>query len=118
MFFPSGGGPTALSWTLKLSEFQTPDGRYLPAGDSDVHRTPSARRKSSRVAFPWEWRNAPAGLQIVNNTFFHLTIRVDGRDRRPLATGEVDFLPEQELFGESWVSGRRVWIQLTFTEDG
>lgn len=118
VFFPSGSSPTSFSWALELSEFQTPDGRYLSARESDVYPTPNTKRKSSRVAFPREWWNATAGLQIVNNTVFQMTIRVDARERRTLATGEVEFLSEQELFGVSWVSGRRVWIQLVFTEDG
>ncbi len=115
IFQLSSGYPTSFSWTISEGEVRGPDGNQAP---TDV--VPEHKPEEKKATFPREWWNATSGVQVVNNTPYSMTVRINGQNlringqNRAVATSELYYLSAKEIYG---FVGRELTIQLVFTDE-
>lgn len=97
------------SWTIRNGNVSAPGGRaidYPPI----VLNNPS----SKKVEFPRGWNNAVNGVQIVNNSYASVILRVNGENVATLkGNGDYRFLP----WKASYYVSKNINIQAVFMEN-
>lgn len=117
VFSIAGGYPESISWTIREYDIRTPDGQslYGAGGYVSPYPQPDTKAGTRRVRFPREWWDATAGVQIVNNTFFTLHIRLNGNARCAIGPTEVYYLAAREIYGGY---GQQMTLQVVVTDRG
>lgn len=108
------GQPGGISWALRASELQTPEGAYSPVGLGVNYPQPDTQQSGKIVEMPRESWNATAAVQIVNNTLFTMSQGLEGTRRVTTDAGGLYYVSVRELLGP----GRSMTGQLVFTDRG
>ena len=111
VFYSPSGSKVSLSWLVQISEIRTPFGQTLVPG---VYPLPPAIPSARQIPFPRETWHAVAGVQIVNNTLFTASVRVNGQQVAVLPPGGYHYVSNRQLLPDS----RQGMIQLVFTDRG
>lgn len=110
----SSQSPRTETWTVKISDFRTPDGHNL--GNAAAYPSlPIKTPRTQKVKVSRESWNATSLVQVVNNSFFEGNIFIDGQFRATLQPGEIYFLRARELHG---YRGKTLSVHMAFSENG
>ncbi|MBI2033585.1 MAG: hypothetical protein HYT13_00595 [Candidatus Liptonbacteria bacterium] len=110
----TSGRGSSVSWIIRDSDIRRPDGSYGVSRDAYPAVAGDVRPASEKKGFPREWWNSTASVQIGQNTNFHAVMRLDGKDRAELDTGDLYFLSLKEI----GFDGQPATIQFIFTDRG
>lgn len=111
----SSGSSRSLSWVIRISDIRGPDGRSLPSPSTPTYPEAEAQLASYSANFPRENWNATAFLQVINNTHFQGTVRINGRDRCRLNTAEIYTFVGHQVYGNQ---SREITVEVVFTDQG
>ena len=111
----SGGSSRSLNWTIRISDIEGPDGRSLYWSYVPTYPQAEVRLASYSVDFPREDWNATAFVQVVNNSYFQGTVRIDGRERCFLGSTDIYTFVGRQVYGDR---GREITVEVVFTDQG